>query len=150
MPQSLARVLVHIIFSTKNRQGFIKPEIESELFAYMAKVLQACGCPSLVINGTQDHVHILCSLSRTTAMCDLVEEVKKRSSKWAKTQSESLSDFAWQAGYGVFSIGESGVGRVRRYIKQQKEHHRQSNFQEEYRDFLERNHVEFDERYMWD
>ena len=150
MPQSLARVLVHIIFSTKNRQRFILPAIEHELFAYMATVLRECGCPALIINGTQDHVHILCSLSRTTAICDLVEEVKKRSSKWAKTKGADFTGFTWQAGYGVFSIGESGAERVRRYIERQKEHHRQNSFQDEYRDFLVRYGVEFDERYLWD
>ncbi|MBN2493318.1 MAG: IS200/IS605 family transposase [Deltaproteobacteria bacterium] len=149
MPQSLARILVHIIFSTKDRLPFIQPAIEGGLFAYMATVHRECGCPALLINGTEDHVHILCSLSRTMAVCDLVEEVKKRSSKWVKTQGAAYAKFSWQGGYGVFSIGESGVEQARRYIEQQKEHHRKKSFQEEYREFLERYRVDFDERYVW-
>jgi len=150
MPQSLARVLVHIIFSTKNRLRFIKPGIEKELFAYQAAVLRECGSPALIINGTEDHVHILCSLSRTMALCDLLEEVKKRSSKWIKTKGEEYSGFSWQSGYGVFSIGESGVAELKRYIANQKEHHRTRTFQEEYRSILGRYGVEYDERYVWD
>lgn len=150
MPQSLARVLVHIIFSTKNRLRFIKPKIENELFAYQAAVLRECGSPALIINGTEDHVHILCSLSRTMALCDLLEEVKKRSSKWIKTKGPEYREFAWQSGYGVFSIGESGVEELKRYIAGQKERHRNRTFQEEYRDILKRYQIEYDERYVWD
>ncbi len=150
MPQSLARVLVHIIFSTKNRARFIKPEIEKELFAYQATVLRECGSPALIINGTEDHVHVLCSLSRTMAICDLLQEVKKRSSKWIKTKGREYREFAWQSGYGVFSIGESGVARAERYVTEQKEHHRKRSFQEEYRAILRQYKVEYDERYVWD
>jgi putative transposase len=150
MPQSLARVLVHIIFSTKNRSPFIQLEIEKELFAYQAAILRNNGSPALIINGTEDHVHILCSLSRTMTMSDLVQEVKKRSSKWIKTKGEEHGTFAWQNGYGAFSIGESAVTELKRYIARQKEHHRKRSFQEEYRAILKQYGVEYDERYVWD
>lgn len=150
MPQSLARILVHIIFSTKNRSPFIQLGIEKELFAYQAAVLRNCGSPALIINGTEDHVHILCSLSRTMAISDLVAEVKKRSSKWIKTKGEVHVGFAWQNGYGAFSIGESAVAELKRYIARQKEHHRRRSFQEEFRAILKQYGVEYDEKYVWD
>ncbi|MDQ7780628.1 MAG: IS200/IS605 family transposase [Planctomycetota bacterium] len=147
---SLSRIIAHIIFSTKERWPFIEREVEGELHAYMASVADACGCQAILINGTEDHVHILCVLSRTIPLCDLVEEVKKRSSKWIKTKGRELTRFAWQGGYGAFSLGESNVEAARRYIRNQKEHHRTVTFQEEYRAFLKRYHIEYDERYIWD
>ena len=150
MPQSLARVLVHIIFSTKNRAPLVRPEIEKELFAYQAAIFRECRSPALIIGGTEDHLHVLCNLSRTIALCDLLEEVKKRSSKWIKTKGQEYVGFAWQAGYGVFSVGESGVAATKSYIAAQKVHHRRIGFQEEYREILRRYGVEYDERYVWD
>jgi putative transposase len=150
MPQSLASILVHLVFSTKHRQPFITPEIEPELHSYMAAILRELESPSLTINGTADHVHVLFRLGRKIALCDVVEEVKKRSSKWIKTKGEAFRTFQWQGGYGAFSIGESGVEDVRRYIARQKEHHRMKSFQDEFRAFLEKYHVEYDERYVWD
>ncbi|MBL7224304.1 MAG: IS200/IS605 family transposase [Candidatus Brocadiae bacterium] len=150
MAQSLANILVHLIFSTKNRLPLIRPEVEHELHAYLAAVCREMDCPALDAGGTEDHVHILLSLSRTVTLSSLVEEVKKRSSKWIKTKGEAFAEFAWQAGYGAFSIGQSGVGRVKQYIAKQKEHHRKVSFQDELRAFLRRYQVEFDERYLWD
>jgi REP-associated tyrosine transposase len=150
MPQSLASVLVHLVYSTKNRHPFLTPEIDPELYAYQASIFRAMGCPALVINGTADHVHALFQLGRTSALCDVVEEVKKSSSKWLKTKSVALSAFQWQAGYGAFSLGESGVSKARTYIERQKEHHRRQSFQDEYRAILKRYRIAFDERYVWD
>jgi putative transposase len=150
MPQSLASLLVHLVFSTKNREPWITPELEAELHPYLASVCRAMESPSLAINGTADHVHILLSLSRKHALCDVVEEVKKRSSKWAKTKGAALVQFHWQGGYGAFSIGESMVKDVRRYIANQKEQHRHKSFQDEFRAFLKKYGVEYDERYVWD
>jgi putative transposase len=150
MPQSLSRVLVHLVYSTKNRLPFLTPAIDPELYAYLASIFRAMDSPALIINGTADHVHALFQLARTRAICDIVEEVKKSSSKWIKTKGPQFTTFEWQAGYGAFSIGESGVTTARKYIANQKEHHRQLAFQDELRILLRRYRVKFDERYVWD
>ncbi len=150
MPQSLSSILVHLIFSTKNREPFITPQIESELHPYMAKIFRALKSPSLTIDGTSDHLHILFSLSRVIAIADLVEEVKTESSKWIKTKGPELRNFHWQKGYGAFSIGQSQVSALRRYIARQKIHHQRVTFQNEYRKFLKSYGIDYDERYVWD
>jgi len=150
MPQSHAAVLVHLVFSTKHRQPLITSDIEPELFPYMATVLRNIDSPSLTINGTPDHVHLLFRLSRKHPLCDVVEEVKKTSSKWIKTKGVSFAAFQWQAGNGAFSIGESVVPALRQYIANQKEHHRRQTFQDEFRTFLNKYKIEYDERYVWD
>ena len=150
MPQSLSSVLVHLVFSTKRRQPLIDPAIETELHPYFATVFRACDSPSLTINGTADHVHALFVLARTERLCDVVEEVKKRSSKWIKTKGAAYAGFEWQAGYGAFSIGQSNVDALKRYIANQKQHHRKMTYQDELRKLLAKYRVEYDERYVWD
>lgn len=150
MPQSLARLYVHLIFSTKHRERLITDRVRDSLHAYMATVLQNFGCPPVLINSVDDHVHILFELARTVAVSQAVEEVKTTSSKWIKTQGAEFAGFAWQAGYGAFSVSESIVPTVRDYVANQREHHRVKSFQEEYRTFLEKHGVAFDERYVWD
>jgi putative transposase len=150
MPQSLARLQVHLVFSTKHRERILTDGVRPALHAYLATVLQNFGCPALLINSVADHVHILFELGRTVAVSAAVEEVKTTSSKWIKTQGAEFSTFAWQAGYGAFSVSESNVATVRDYIANQAEHHRVKSFQEEYRAFLAKHGVAFDERYVWD
>ncbi len=150
MPQSLSRILVHIIFSTKNRKPLLQGQIRSELYSYLASVLQECESPALKIGGTADHVHILCSLSKNYALAKVVEEFKKSSSKWLKTKGEAFQSFYWQNGYGGFSVSQSDTDVVIRYIEKQEEHHRRMTFQEEYRKFLEKYRIPYDERYVWD
>ena len=150
MPQSHAAILVHIIFSTKNREPFIQPEIETELFPYLATSCRSANSPALLINGTMDHVHLLVNLGRKTAIADLVEEIKTSSSRWIKSKGPPFQNFYWQNGYGAFSIGQSGVAALKQYIANQKEHHRVKTFQEEFREFLTRYEMEWDERYVWD
>ncbi len=150
MPQSLARLHVHLIFSTKNREPFIHDAVRPALHAYMATVLQNIECPAVLINSVDDHVHILFELARTVSVSAAVEDAKKSSSKWIKTQGKEFAGFAWQAGYGAFAVSESNVAAVRDYNADQQEHHRRKSFQEEYRGFLERHRVAFDERYVWD
>ena len=150
MPQSLARLHVHLIFSTKHRERLITDVVRDSLHAYMATVLQNFGCPPVLINSVADHIHILFELGRTVSVSQAVEEVKKSSSKWVKTQGTEFTHFAWQAGYGAFAVSESNVAAVRDYIAGQAEHHREKSFQEEYRVFLERHGVGYDERYVWD
>ncbi len=148
MPQSLAKLLVHLIYSTKHREPVIHASVRPHLHAYLVGILDNLQCPSLQTGGTDDHVHILFSLGRTITVSDVVEEVKKGSSKWMKTQDAPT--FTWQAGYGAFSVGESQVETVVRYIQRQEEHHRRLSFQDEFRRFLQRYHVAYDERYVWD
>jgi len=150
MPQSLSSVLLHLIFSTKHRKPFITPEIESELYAYLATVFRACASPALKIGGDKDHIHVLFSLSRTKNIAEVVEEIKKRSSKWIKTKGEEFENFQWQGGYGIFSVSESKAAAVKQYIASQKEHHARVDFQSEYRELLRKYKVEYDERYVWD
>jgi putative transposase len=150
MPQSLARFHVHLVFSTKNRDPIITDSVRGSLHAYMATVLQNLHCHPVLINSVEDHVHLLFELSRTISVSQAVEDVKKSSSRWIKEQGPEFQAFAWQAGYGVFAVSESNVETVREYISNQREHHRKKTFQEEYRAFLKRHNVVFDERYVWD
>ena len=150
MPQSLSSILVHLVFSTKNREPFITPAIEAELHPYMASIFRALKSPSLTIDGTSDHIHILFSLGRIITVADLVEEVKTGSSKWIKTKAPEFRNFHWQKGYGAFSIGESNVAALKLYIGSQKQHHKRITFQDEYRKFLKSYGLDYDERYVWD
>ena len=150
MPQSLANLHIHLVFSTKDRFPFITDAVRAELHSYMATVLANLGCPATIINSVEDHVHVLFRLSRTVAVAKVVEDVKKGSSKWLKSKSPMLEKFAWQAGYGVFGVSESNLEPVVAYIRNQREHHRTKSFQEEYLAFLQKHRIEYDERYLWD
>jgi len=148
MPQSLSNILVHLVFSTKGRRPFIRQELEDELWRYLAAACTAHDCQAHRVGGTVDHVHILCGLGRTTAVSKLMVEVKTSSSKWMKAKGVDM--FGWQNGYGAFSIGQSQYQNVVAYIAGQKEHHRRWTFQEEYREFLRKYGVQYDEQYVWD
>jgi len=150
MAQSLSSILIHLVFSTKNREPFVTPAIETELHPYMAKIFRELKSPSLAIDGTSDHLHILFSLGRVIKIADLVEEVKTESSKWIKTKGHDFKNFHWQRGYGAFSIGQSNVVPLKHYIHRQKQHHRRVTFQQEYRKFLKAYGIDYDERYVWD
>jgi REP element-mobilizing transposase RayT len=152
MPQSLAKVLVHIVYSTKNRTPWLRNDgLRSELYAYMATILRdVVDSPALLINGVEDHVHILCLLSRKFSIQDVIKECKTETTKWVKKQAETLGDFHWQAGYGIFSVSPSNVQSVKRYIANQEEHHRRMTYQDEFRELCRRHGVEIDERYTWD
>ena len=151
MPQSLARVVLHVVFSTKNREPFLKDDdVRKRLHAYMAGVLQRIGCEPILIGGVEDHVHVLCNLSRTVTIAELVEEAKKSPSKWVKEQGPQYREFFWQTGYGSFSVSQSNVEQVRAYIATQEEHHRKVSFQDEFRALCRKHGVEIDERYAWD
>ena len=150
MAQSLANVLIHVVFSTKDRTPRIDARIKDELYAYLATSCNTCGCPVHQTGGTQDHVHFICTLSRTITISQLIEKVKSASSKWIKTQGTQHGDFAWQNGYGVFSIGQSNLAALKRYIARQEQHHLKTTFQDEFRELLSRYGIEYDERYVWD
>jgi REP element-mobilizing transposase RayT len=148
MPQSLAQIYVHLVFSTKGRVPLIPAEDAPRLHAYLAGAGQAIECPALLVGGVTDHVHILFRLSKNRALSDAVKELKVESSKWMKEQG--VREFGWQAGYGAFSIGAAQAEAVTEYIRNQEQHHRRRTFQEEFRELLRRYQVEFDEAYVWD
>jgi len=150
MAQSLAKNLIHLIYSTKDREPCLAPEIQAGLFKYKAGILKEWKSPALLIGGVADHVHVLFCLSKNHALAKVIEEVKKGSSKWMKTQGPGFRDFHWQAGYGAFSVSQSHVEQVRRYIELQEEHHRTRSFQEEFLEFLNRYEIEYDERFIWE
>jgi REP element-mobilizing transposase RayT len=151
MPQSLAKILVHTVFSTKERRPFLRDRaLREELHRYLGGILANLDCQPIIVGGVQDHVHFLCALSRTCEAAELIKEVKRGSSLWVKTKSAELRDFAWQNGYGIFSIGFSQIASVRDYIATQEEHHRKVSFQDEFCQLLRRYEIEFDERYVWD
>ena len=150
MPQSLSQVFLHIIFSTKHRQPLIDDDIAPELYDYLGGTCRHMDCLPLKVGGYYDHVHLLCALSRKVAMMDLLEEVKKRSSKWIKTKREEYKGFYWQDGYAAFSVSPLQTPEVVRYIENQKTHHMAMSFQDECRMFFRRYRMEWDERYVWD
>ncbi|RYD27401.1 MAG: IS200/IS605 family transposase [Verrucomicrobiaceae bacterium] len=151
MPQSLSAVYLHLVFSTKNRTPFLKdPGIRSETHAYLAGISRNLDCPSILIGGVEDHVHILARQSRTLSQADWVKELKRASTLWLKQHSPALKDFAWQSGYGIFSVSQSNIEKVTAYIAGQEEHHRTKSFQDEFRAMLQKHHIAWDETYVWD
>ena len=150
MPQSLDNVLLHVIFSTKDRQPSLVSQIQPALHAYLATVARNAGCECPRVGGVEDHVHLAIRLSRTTTIASLIEDLKTSSSKWLKSQLPALSNFAWQRGYAVFSVGPADLDALVNYLDTQAEHHRQRSFQEEYRAFCKKYAVAIDELYAWD
>ena len=149
MSQTLTTLLVHVIFSTKNRARLITPEVEPDLFAVMGGILKDYKSPLLAAGGTSDHVHLLISQSKNIALSMLLQEIKKSSSSWIKSQGEEFQSFHWQDGYAGFSVGRTEVANLKRYIASQKTHHQKQTFQEELIQFLDEYGVEYDERYLW-
>ncbi len=150
MAQSLSRILLHIIFSTKDRFAFlIDDELRKRMHAYVARVFYEHDSPAIEVGGTQDHVHILCVLSRNHSVSEIIKKAKANSSGWAKAQGGRCVKFAWQSGYGAFSIHQAQIDPVRKYIQCQAEHHRRRTFQEEYLEILRQYQIAYDERYLW-
>jgi putative transposase len=151
VPQSLAKILVHTVFSTKERRPFLRDTVlRDELHRYLGGILTNLDCQPIVAGGAEDHVHLLCALSRTRQAAEMVKEVKRGSSLRLKTKGPEMSDFAWQSGYGMFSIGFSQIEAVRSYIAGQEQHHCKVSFQDEFRGLLRRYEIAFDERYIWE
>ena len=151
MSQALTNLLVHLIFSTKDRRPFSgDAALQGDLHQYLGGVVNHHGGKSIVVGGVADHVHLLFVLPKTMPMSDLVRELKRSSSLWLKQREPTLKDFAWQGGYGAFSVGQGEVELVRSYILKQEEHHKHRSFQEEYRSFLQKYGIEWDEKYVWD
>ena len=151
MPQSLAKILVHTVFSTKDRRPFLRDRaLRDEMHCYLGGILSNLKCQPIIIGGVEDHVHLLSTLSRTRDAAEMVKEIKRGSSLWIKTKSRELQDFSWQNGYGIFSIGFSQIPTVKQYIANQEDHHGHISFQDEYRALLKRYEIEYDEQYVWD
>jgi putative transposase len=151
VPQSLAQIYLHLVFSTKHRQPFLRDAaFRQRVHAYLMGICRNLSCPSLQTGGVEDHVHILCRFGKGIEIQNLLRDIKRDSSIWIKTEMPSLGDFHWQLGYGAFSISATHVDDLIRYIANQEEHHRTETFQEEYRRICDRNGVEIDERYVWD
>jgi len=151
MPQSLAQIYLHIVFSTKDRRPFLSDRtLREEMHRVLGDLCNKLNCPVLCVGGTSDHVHILCRLGKTMSPAGLVKELKRESSIWVKTRAAALADFYWQAGYGAFSVSPAHVGILREYIANQEEHHRAESFQDEFRRQLTKYGIEWDEHYVWD
>ncbi|MCK5803130.1 MAG: IS200/IS605 family transposase [Lentisphaeria bacterium] len=150
MPQSLSQVILHIVFSTKDRRRYLDDAIRDRTHAFLATLSRDRGCEALRVGGTDDHVHLICRLSRTFTISKLVEDVKRESSKWIKPLGADYTNFHWQRGYGAFSLSQSHLDQAIAYVSNQEEHHRKMSFQDEFRELLRRSGVEFDEKYVWD
>lgn len=150
MPQSHSKIYVHLVFSTKNRERLLREEIRSDLHSYIGGIFRDLDSPCIEINTEPDHAHLLFILSRTHTISDVVGQAKRGSSAWLKTRGSFYSQFHWQNGFGAFSVSQSAVSEVTDYIRSQAEHHKRLSFQNEFRSFLKRYEVEFDERYVWD
>lgn len=150
MPQSLAQIYVHLIFGTKNRINYISSKIESDLHSYIAGILNNLESPALEINSVPDHMHVLFRLSKNYALSKVIELIKKESSKWMKDKSGVSNQFSWQGGYGAFSVSSSKVDVVRKYIRNQKEHHKKIRFQDEVREFMKEYDVlDYSDEFFW-
>ncbi len=151
MPQSLSCVYLHLVFSTKHRHPFLRdPDLRQEMHAYLGGISKTLECPPLIVGGVEDHIHLLGRMSRTITQADWVKELKRVSSLWIKQRDPDSSEFAWQGGYGAFSVSPSALDRTTNYIANQEQHHQKQTFQDEYRSLLRKHGMEWDERYVWD
>lgn len=146
MGQSLVKNYIHIVFSTKHRQDLILPEFEDDLYDYLGGICRSLSCPSLIVGGYLNHIHILCRLSQKISLVQFVQKLKSNSSKWVKDKSPL---FYWQDGYGAFSVSQSQVDTLIKYIKNQRQHHEQKSFKEEYIGLLKKYNVDYNEEYLW-
>jgi putative transposase len=150
MPQSLSKVIVHIVFSTKNREPILDSDVRPRMHAYLATICRDLGAEVMRVGGVADHVHIVTTLPRSLSQAQFIEQIKKVSSKWIKSIDVRYHSFFWQRGYSAFSVSPSQLEAVLQYVEAQQEHHRTRTFQEEYRELLHKHGVDFDERYVWD
>jgi REP element-mobilizing transposase RayT len=151
MPQSLSKLYAHLIFSTKNRQPLLDNEIRPRVHAYLATIVRDLGSPWVVVGGVADHVHILFDMGKMRPPVEFVEHSKRESSKFIKTLSSKYKEFFWQRGYGMFSVGPAPQrDEVEQYVRCQEDHHRTKSFQEEFRAYLDRYGISYDEQYVWD
>lgn len=149
MANSYLQVYIHYVFTTKNREPLIGPEIENELWKYMAGVAKSNKLNPVIVNGTEDHVHLLLSLPSTITIAKAIQQIKGASSFWMNSNLDEISGFGWQVGYGAFSVAQSNLKNTIAYIKNQKEHHKSQSFEDEYLVLLNKNGIFYDKRYLW-
>ncbi|HMH42888.1 MAG TPA: IS200/IS605 family transposase, partial [Pyrinomonadaceae bacterium] len=149
MPQSLSVVYIHLVFSTKARRQFLSDvEVRNALHAYMGGISKQLDCPPIQIGGTEDHVHLLSRFGRKITQAEWVKEIKRISNRWLKNQGTEYAHFEWQGGYADFSVSQSNLEEVKRYIANQQEHHRKMSFQDEVRELFRKHEQEWDEKYV--
>jgi REP element-mobilizing transposase RayT len=147
---SFCKIYIHAIFSTKDRRRWLDESIRPRIHAYLATLARNAGCPLVVVGGPADHVHMLVDIGKKNHPVEMLGRVKQESSKFVKTLGAEYGEFYWQRGYGMFSVGPTRIDEVKAYIDGQIEHHRQQTFQDEFRAFLNRYGIEYDERYIWE
>ena len=150
MPHSITRILIHAIFSTKNREPMIDRDLRPRRWAYLGGIVGESGGSAITIGGTADHVHLLFAIPPSASVADIMRLIKTNSSRWVHEEFSTRRSFAWQTGYAAFSVSACNAERVKRYIADQEEHHRKTTFQEEYVALLKRHGVAYDDRYLWD
>jgi REP-associated tyrosine transposase len=150
MSQSLTKLYAHLIFSTKNRKPYLDDQVRPRIHGYLATIVRELDSPFVVVGGVEDHVHILFDMGKMHAPVKFVEKIKRDSSKFVKTLSTKYGGFYWQRGYGIFSVSPTLREEAEAYIRSQEEHHRKKTFQEEYKSFLERYDIDYNEEYVWD
>ena len=150
MAHTFTHLLTHIIFSTKDRQPLLDADLKARLFPYLGGIIRAHDGKALIINGPTDHVHILASLAAKHSLSDLMRELKADSTGWIHKNVSNQKSFAWQIGYGAFSVSHSNSAEVENYIVNQEEHHRRISFQGEFVAFLKKHKIPYDERYIWE
>jgi REP element-mobilizing transposase RayT len=138
-----------VVYGTKNREPFLEKSIRTKLYAYTVGILDTLNCITIVINGVEDHLQLLVILSKNITISKMLEEIKKGTSRWLKTQGNNFNGFSWQGGYGAFSVSESQIPKVVEYINNQEQHHQKLSFQDELQALLKKHHIEFDEQYLW-
>ena len=148
MPSTHSSLIYHIVYSTKDRERWFRPDILPKLHAYVGGIVRGNGATAYTVGGVSDHIHLLVGLKTTHVIPDFIRTVKTESSKWIKREI-SQSAFGWQDGYGIFTVSASGLEKTRSYVLNQEEHHRTMTFQEEYRALLGKCGVEYDERFLW-
>jgi REP-associated tyrosine transposase len=148
LAHTLGNIVIHLIFSTKDRQPLITLSLKPDLLAYLGGIVREMQGTALIVNGTEDHVHMLVRIRPVQSVAEVVRIVKTNSSRWL--HEKWSREFAWQTGYGAFSVSESKIAGVTRYIAAQEEHHRKRSFQEELLSFLRKNNVSYDEAHLWD
>ena len=149
MANTYINILIHTVFSTKNRESWLSSSLRERLYPYMCGIARENGLKVLCIGGTDNHIHILLSLDSTTSIAQAMQLIKGGSSKWIHETFPELRLFSWQEGYGAFSIGISNVDETKKYIENQEKHHSKESFRDEYLKFLRKNNIDFDEKYLW-
>ena len=149
MSQSLSKLYVHAIFHVKNNKCLIRPEDDEELYAYIGGVIKLSKSIPIIINGIENHIHVLCIMSKNICLAELMEDIKRNSSRWIKTIDIYYKDFAWQGGYAGFSVSPSKVETVKKYIANQKNHHKKQTSQDEYIQFLKEHGVDYNVEFLW-